>query len=92
VSANKNNEISKSFIVNTEEIINCNVSESVIKFATPGKDLKVDESTTVVVKEMPLPTKTDAINIDEIRDYSWIKSMNKTRDEGFANEYKNNYR
>jgi len=89
-TVNNTNEINKSFILNNEEVINCKVTESVIKFATPGKNLKVDESTTVVVKQMPLPEKTDELKVDEIRDYSWIKSMNTSgENNGFENEYKN---
>lgn len=89
-TANNSNKIHKSFILNNEEVINCQVTESIIKFATPGKNIKVDESTTLVVKQLPLPQKTDALNIEEIRDYTWIKSLNPKvlKDEGFANEFK----
>jgi len=86
-SINKGNEVHKSYILNDEEMVNCEVTESVIKFATPGRDLKVDEKSTVIVKQMPLPQKTDAVKVDEIRDYSWIKKMRKTEDQGFQNEY-----
>jgi hypothetical protein len=87
VSINKENEISNCYVVNNEEIVNCDIIKSVIKFATPGKDINVDESSTIIVKEMPLPKKSDAVEIDEIRDYSWIKSMNKNEDKGYQNQY-----
>ena len=90
VSVNKPNEISKSVIENNEEMVNCPVSESLIKYATPGKDLKVDENSTVVVKRLPLPEKTDAIEIEKIRDYTFIKDMNKSGDKGFQNAYNKN--
>lgn len=89
-SVNSNNEIYKCFVLNNDEIINCPVKESVIKFATPGTKLKVDEQTTVVVKEMPLPQKSHAVQVDEIRDYVWIKGMRKSEDAGFVNLYNKN--
>jgi hypothetical protein len=88
VSLNKSNEINKCYVINNEEIINCEVNESVIKFATPGKNLKIDEKSTLIVKEEKLPGISGAIKIDEIRDYSFIKNMSKTIDDGFANIYK----
>lgn len=90
VSVNKPNEISKSIIENNEEMVNCPVTESLIKYATPGKDLKVDENSTVVIRPLPLPEKTGAIDIDEIRDYTFIKDMNKSGDKGFQNAYNKN--
>lgn len=77
VSVNQENEINKSYVVNDDEVVNCQITESVIKFATPGINLKMDESSTIIIKDQPLPHKTEAIQIEEIRDYSWIKAMNK---------------
>lgn len=87
VSVNKGNEINNCYVINNEEVINCNVTNSVIKFATPGKNLQLDESSTLIVKEMPLPKKTEAVEVDEIRDYSWIKQMRKSEDQVFYNLY-----
>lgn len=89
-SINKRNEVIKSYIVNNEEVVNCDVKGSVIKFATPGKNLTLDESSTLVVKGERLPRLTDAIQIEEIRDYAFIKSMRKTEDKGFGNLYDRN--
>jgi len=90
-SLNKGNEVNQCFIENNEEIVNCKVSESVIKFATPAKNLEVDDKTTVIVKEQSLPQKTDAVKVEEIRDYSWIKDMRQNKeDQGFANAYSKN--
>jgi CRISPR/Cas system CMR-associated protein Cmr5 small subunit len=91
-SINKLNEVLESYIVNHDEVVNCDIKESVIKFATPGKDITLDKSSIIIIKEEPLPKKSDAIEIDEIRDYSFIKSMRKNNDDGFGNIYnKNNY-
>jgi hypothetical protein len=90
ISVNQENEIDRCYIVNSEEMINCNVKESVIKFATPGKRMKADDRSTIVIKQMPLPVKSDAVHVEEIRDYSWIKKMRKSEDKGFQNEYSKN--
>jgi hypothetical protein len=92
-SINKGNKVNRCYVVNNEEIINCHVTESVIKFAIPGKGMTTDDKTTVIVKQMPLPQLTDAIKVKEVRDYSWIKSMNKKSDDtGYGNAYdKNKY-
>jgi hypothetical protein len=87
-SINAGNEVENSYIVNNEEIVNCKVSNSLIKFATVGRNMKIDENTTVIVKEMPLPKPSNAIKVEEIRDYTYIKGMNKTGDKVFENEYK----
>lgn len=87
-SINAGNEVENSYIVNNEEIVNCKVTNSLIKFATVGRNMKVDENTTIIVKEMPLPKPSDAIKVEEIRDYTYIKGMNKTGNKGFENEYK----
>jgi hypothetical protein len=90
-SINKQNEVIKSYIVNNEEVVNCPVTESVIKFATPGKDLTLDENSTLVVGKQLLPKKSDAIQIEEIRDYTFIKKMNKKSDDtGYGNLYDRN--
>jgi hypothetical protein len=89
-SVNKENEITKCYVINEEEIINCPIKESVIKFATPGKNITLDEHSTIVVTQMPLSKKTDAIQVEELRDYAWIKEMNKSEDKGYQNAYDRN--
>lgn len=90
-SVNKQNEINNCYVVNNEEVVNCPVKNSVIKFATPGRDITLDESSTLIVEKQPLPQKTDAVQVEEIRDYSWIKNMNKKSDDiGFGNLYDRN--
>jgi len=87
VSVNKGNEITKCIVENNEEIVDCHLVETICKFATPGKHLTADEKSTVIVKEMPLPAPSDAIKVKEVRDYTYIKGMNKKDNEGFGNLY-----
>lgn len=87
VSVNRGNEINKSYILNKGEMVNCNISETIVKFATPGKNLTADDRSTVVVKQIPLPAPSDAVNIDKPRDYTWIKSMNTKDNPGYGNLY-----
>jgi len=87
VTANSGNEIIDSFVENNEEMVNCKITNSVVKFATLGKNLKVDESSTIVVMNTPLPKKTEAVNIEKIRDYTFIKNMKQSVDTGFQNLY-----
>jgi len=87
VSVNNDNEINKSYIINDNEVVNCDISESIVKFATPGQHIKIDEGSTIIVKNQLAPKRTDAIKIETIRDYSWIKAMNKTGDTGYGNAY-----
>lgn len=86
-SINKGNELTKCYVVNNEEIVNCKVNESIIKFATVGKKLEADEKSTIIIREEALPKKSENVQIDEIRDYSWIKNMRKSEDKGFENLY-----
>jgi hypothetical protein len=89
-SINKKNEVAKCYIVNNEEIVNCPVKESVIKFATPGKNITLDENSTIIVGKQLLPQKSEAVEVEEIRDYSFIKKMRKSEDKGFQNLYDRN--
>jgi hypothetical protein len=88
---NKQNEVINSYIVNNEEIVNCPVVKSVVKFATPGRNITLDENSTLIVGKQPLPKKTDAVQVEEIRDYSYLKSIrNNNNDQGFQNLYDRN--
>lgn len=90
-SINNQNEVINSYVVNNEEVVNCKIKESVIKFATPGKNMILDEQSTMVIRKQMLPEKTDKIEVKEIRDYSWIKAMNKKSDDvGYGNLYDRN--
>jgi len=90
-TVDRQNEIINSYVVNNEELINCPIVKSVIKFATPGKNITLDENSTLIVAKQSLPQKMDAVQVEEIRDYSWIKKMNKKSDDtGFGNLYDRN--
>jgi len=92
VSLPSNNIVNKCVIENNEELINCDINESLIKFATIGKRAKIDEKSTIIFrKEETLPpNKMSGINVNEIRDYRWIKSMRTSEDKGFVNLYNKN--
>lgn len=88
VSLNKGNQINKCFIHNNEEIIRCKVTESVILYATPAKGINVDDKTSVIIKPEILPPMSNALQVNEIRDYSWIKNMRQTTEKlDFGNAY-----
>lgn len=87
----KENTINKSYIINSGEIINCKVNKSIIKNAGIGEKCKLDENSVVVSPKKEVSSTTTGIKVEEIRDYKWIKSMNKSEDKGFGNEYKTDY-
>jgi len=90
--ADKTNKINESYIVNSGEIINCEVTDSVIKNAGIGDKAKLDENCLVINPRQEVSQKSSAIDVKEIRDYKWIKTLRDPgyKDEGFANEYKDN--
>jgi len=89
VRADRNNTIKKSSIYNAGEIINCNVSESIIKDAGIGKEAKLDEECVVIEPKRKIEKQAKPLAVEEVRDYKWLKDLNKERkDKGFQNEYK----
>jgi len=86
-TANTGNEIINSIVENNDEMLNCKITNSVVKFATLGKAAKIDESSTIIITNTPLPKQTEAVNIEKARDYTYIKNMNKSEDKGFQNLY-----
>jgi len=90
--ADRGNTIERSYIINKGEIINCKVNESIIKNAGLGSQAKIDEECTVIEDRQKLaPEPAKGISSEEIRDYKWIKSMSKSEDKGFANEFEIKY-
>ena len=90
--ADTNNKIEKSYILNSGEIINCIVNESIIINAGLGSLAKLDEECTLVdLTNKVAPPIKPGIKSEEIRDYKWIKQMNKSEPKGFGNEYKSKY-
>lgn len=89
-SINRGNELHKCVVFNNEEIINCDIFETLIMYASPGKNLTPDAKSTIIISPIALPQKSEAVEVKEIRDYSWIKDMNKQEDKGFQNAYDRN--
>ncbi len=93
VRVDRNNKINKCYIINNNnEIINCKVNESIIKYAGIGKDAKLSEDSIIVAKREEPPQMLKGIEVKELRDYKWIKNlMGEKKDKGFENEYKTDY-
>lgn len=88
VSANLTNLISDTFIINSDEVLNCEIKDSVIKFASIGSGAKLSESCIVIEKPEHLPKQVQGItDVDQIRDYRWIKSLTMRHDKGMQNLY-----
>jgi len=91
VRADRENKIEESMIVNSGEIINCDLNGCIIKNAGLGDKAKLDENCLVISpKEKLSQPSLNGIEVKEIRDYKWIKSLRDPNytDKGFANEYK----
>lgn len=91
VRADRENKIEESMIVNSGEIINCDLNGCIIKNAGLGDKAKLDENCLVISpKEKLAQPSLNGIEVKEIRDYKWIKSLRDPNytDKGFANEYK----
>jgi len=91
VRADRENKIEESMIVNSGEIINCDLNGCIIKNAGLGDKAKLDENCLVISpKEKFAQPSLNGIEVKEIRDYKWIKSLRDPNytDKGFANEYK----
>jgi len=91
--ADRDNDVERSYIVNQGEIINCRVNESIIKNAGLGQNVKLDEECTVIEDRLPkTPKLQTGIKVEEVRDYRWLKSMNKSEDQGFGNQFEIKYK
>jgi len=90
VKANTDNKINQCYIINNDEILNCQINESIVKFASLGKNAKLDESSIIINRKDPEIIVNKGIEIKETRDYNWLKTLDKTKVEvkGYANEYK----
>jgi len=83
-----NNLIDQCVVDNLNEMINCVIRKSLIKFAGIGSLAKLDESSTIVELKEYMPSVTNGVEVEEIRDYKWISKMSKSNDIGFQNIYK----
>jgi len=91
VDANMDNSIFKSFIINENEIINCKLSNTIIKFGELGNRAQLDESCVIVKKDVEPIKYTEGIKVEELRDHNWLANLGGKRPKGFANEYRNKY-
>jgi hypothetical protein len=88
VTADPGNILERCFVENNKELLNCSISESVIKFAGIGKSAKLDESTVIVDNQYNYEPAV-GVEVEEIRDYKWLKDLTGKKKEGhdFGNEY-----
>jgi len=88
VTVEKENKLDNCFVENNYEMLNCNITNSVLKFPGLGKSARLDESTVVIDKQEALP-KAVGVEVEEIRDYKWTRDLLGKKEEGhkFGNEY-----
>lgn len=89
VTADAKNLLENCFIENEKELLNCSIKESVVKFAGIGNGAKLDESTVIVDNQVNYEPAI-GVEVEEIRDYKWLKDLTGKKKDGhiFANEYK----
>ena len=89
MTAEKDNTIENCFVENNHELLNCNINNSIIKFAGIGKSAKLDEGTVIVDREDKYRPPAVGVEVEEIRDYNWIKNLTGKKKEGheYGNEY-----
>jgi len=83
------NTVDNCIINNNNEIINCKITNSLIKYAILGKNSNLDDKTIFIHKESPKIEIPKGVQIEEIRDYKWIKHMsnNSIKNNAYGNEY-----
>ena len=89
VTANNGNNIDGCFVENNHELLDCNISNSILKFVGLGMGAKLDESTVVIDKDDLIKHEAVGIKVEEIRDYNWVKNLTGKKPEGhvFGNEF-----
>ena len=91
ITANRGNILENCLIENMYEIINCEIKKSIVKFAGIGISAKLDENTTIIDQIDEITQESEkGVSVEEIRDYKFIKNMNKSEDLGFQNIYNKN--
>jgi hypothetical protein len=92
VRADRNNSITKSWIYNSGEVLNCDINESIIKDAAIGKQAKLDEECLIIEPKRKSVILPKPVSVEEIRDYRWLAGLNKDRkDKGYQNEFKHKW-
>jgi hypothetical protein len=89
VTVDKQNVLDGCFVENQKELLNCDIKESIIKFAGIGDSARLDESTVIIDDQVDYKPAV-GIEVEEIRDYKWFKDLlgKKSEDHTFGNEYK----
>jgi len=87
VTIEEGNTIENCFVENNYEVLNCAIKNSIVKFAGLGKFARLDEGTVFIDREEKLQQPSIGVEVEEIRDYHFIKSMKQTPDLGFQNQY-----
>ena len=89
VTIEKENTIENCFVENNYEMLNCNIKESIIKFAGLGKSARIDEGTVIIGKEEKPKIEAVGVEIEEMRDFNWMKNLTgkKSDEHVFGNEY-----
>jgi len=85
----KENTINNCFVENNWELLNCNINDSIIKFAGIGKSARIDESSVLIDREEKNRAPAVGVEVEEMRDYKWIKNLTgkKSDEHVFGNEY-----
>jgi hypothetical protein len=88
VTSKVKNSLEQCFVENHHELLNCDIKESVIKFAGIGSAAKLDEA-TVIIDEVKEIKPAVGVEVEELRDYKWLKDLTGKHPEGhtFGNEY-----
>lgn len=68
-----------SIVINDNELINCKTEKSLIKYAMAGPNLKLSENSVFIHYPLEPKSLDTSLKVDEIRDYNWIKSLNKNK-------------
>jgi len=88
LTAERETMLENCFVDNHYELLNCELKESIIKFAGIGKSATLDESTVVIDNENNYEPAV-GVEVEEMRDYLWIKDLTGKKPEGhiFGNQY-----
>lgn len=83
------NIIDNCFIDNNYELINCTVKNSIIKFASLGQTVNIDDNSIIIDRQDKIEQNNSGIEIEEIRDYKWIKNLTgkKSEQHTMGNEF-----
>ena len=89
ISVEHKNIIDNCFIDNNYELINCTIKNSIIKFASLGQTVNIDDNTIIIDRQDKIEQNNSGIEIEEIRDYKWIANLTgkKSYDHTMANEF-----